>query len=851
MMSAHPTIQELLYLQDDQLDAAEGAAIAAHVELCPQCQQALDRLAPFGDDLAPETPVDGGEWEPAPRPAAQWPAVEGYEILAELGHGGMGVVFKARQRRLGRVVALKMIRAGEWSSAEERQRFDREARAVGRLRHPNIVQIYEVDDVAGQPFLVLEFVEGRNLAQALDGTPWPARPAAMLVETLAWAMHYAHGQGIVHRDLKPSNVLLVEASGVPSVPKVTDFGLAKRLDQESGQTPSEAVVGTPRYMAPEQAGGRRQQVGPATDIYALGAILYELLTGRPPFLGTTPLEILEQVRTQEPVPPRQLLPNVARDLGTICLKCLEKEPTRRYASAADLAEDLERWLRGEPVRARRVGPLGRIWRWCRRKPVAAALLLSLLIGSGTSLYLWRQAVHNESQALTNLHNEQAARRDEEAAHREAENNLKMLIQLLGGSMRAIDVLFVKDLDADPWVIAALLEAEAYCRRALEKRSQDQQLRLLLSNVQTRLGHWYARRGQAGESLAYYEKSAHVFEPPPREKVWLAEYLPAAVHAYLLLGETYKRHGRLDLAQQAFETSLRLWEQLAQSPPNPEWRDNAFALGFELSMRLRQDGVPAEALRLAKKANAMLQELAREAPQDPNLFVKLSESWVQIGDAHWDLDRVEETLTAYWHAAEAQRQACTLAPAVTQYRQELGKLYLHLSVRRREDLVPAEALRRAKKANAMLQELARETPQAPDLFVKLSESWHQIGKAHWDLDQVEETLAACRQAVEAQRQACTLAPAVTPYRQELGNRYLQLGRKLCELGRRDEAAACLRDRQALWPGDSAKRAEALAELRRWAAEAGKESSPEKRRERQRYLELISHLETPRQPISMPK
>ena len=264
--------------------------------------------------------------------------VPGYEVLGELGRGGMGVVYKARQKSLNRVVALKMILAGEYAAAEQIARFRAEAEAVARMQHPHIVQVYEVGEHAGRSFFSLEFCSGGSLAERFQGQPQTARTAATLVRTLAGAVQHAHEHGIIHRDLKPANVLLAEHDTL----KVSDFGLAKQLDASVAQSQSGSIVGTPSYMAPEQTAGRSKQIGPATDVYALGAILYEVLTGRPPFRAATPLETLEQVRSQEPVAVRQLQPSVPKDLETICRKCLQKEPAKRYASAAALADDLQR-----------------------------------------------------------------------------------------------------------------------------------------------------------------------------------------------------------------------------------------------------------------------------------------------------------------------------------------------------------------------------------------------------------------------------------------------------------------------------------------------------------------------------
>lgn len=353
----------------------------------------LDRIA--------RSALDGLE---APRSVAEGtadlPEVPGYEVLGLLGRGGMGVVYRARHLRLHRIVALKMVLTGSEAGPKDLARFRAEAAALARLQHPNIVQIYEVGEAAGRPYFALEFVAGGSLDDHLQGTPQPVRPAAQLVATLAQAVHAAHVAGVIHRDLKPANILLKDerrqggadlsslASRLASlVPKITDFGLAKCVggDGEAGLTVTGEVVGTPNYMAPEQAMIPRQPVGPGADVYALGAILYELLTGRPPFTAETSLATILQVLHNEPVSVTSLQPNVPRDLETICHKCLRKEPRQRYGSALELAEDIQRFLRDEPILARPVRTLEKLRRWVRRHPAPAGLLAAGLLAPVVAL----------------------------------------------------------------------------------------------------------------------------------------------------------------------------------------------------------------------------------------------------------------------------------------------------------------------------------------------------------------------------------------------------------------------------------------------------------------------------------
>jgi tetratricopeptide (TPR) repeat protein len=393
----------------------------------------------------------------------------GYEILGELGRGAMGVVYRVRQVGLKRVVALKMILSGAGATPQELARFRSEAEAVARLQHPNIVQVYEVGEHHGRPFFSLEHVDGGTLATKLRAGLPAAAEAAALVEQLARAMDAVHRCGVVHRDLKPANVLLTAAG----TPKISDFGLAKKLDEDTGQTHAGAIMGTPSYMAPEQAAGGAAQATPRADVYALGAILYECLTGRPPFKAATVAQTLRQVVEQEPVPPRQLNAAAPRDVETICLKCLHKAPAQRYSTAANLADDLRRWRNGQPIQARPTPGWERAWKWARRHPSQAALLVSLGVLLPT-LALGYAVYEGQSAAVLkeklNRQEKYAGRREE--ARRAKENGqLELAKEKYDQALATLD----NETDADPDERRRLLEEREEVVHALQQRQARRDL----------------------------------------------------------------------------------------------------------------------------------------------------------------------------------------------------------------------------------------------------------------------------------------------------------------------------------------------------------------------------------------
>jgi serine/threonine-protein kinase len=642
-MSFCPPPDQLREFLTDRLADKTAAAVEAHVETCPTCQRALELLTgEANSEIIPESgsftgpsqaltatgtgadflrrleehpptaarpaPGSADDTEAFPHPPGGpaggetprgLPVVPGYEVLGRLARGGMGVVFKARQIVLGRLVALKVLRGAD-AAPEYLARFRTEAEAVARLQHPHIVQIYEVGEFDGRPYLALEFVAGGSLADRVRGTPQPAAEAARLVETVARAVHYAHERGIVHRDLKPANILLAFSQEPPEsadgalaggsrlnegVPKVTDFGLAKRLDGKAGQTQSGMILGTPGYMAPEQAQGLGKLIGPATDVYGLGAILYELLTGRPPFAAPDADQTLQQVISQDPVPPRRLQPGVPRDLETVCLKCLEKETTRRYASAHDLAEELHRFQGGEPVRARPAGYAERLVKWARRRPAVAALwavsLTVVLLAAGGGL--WWTMARRQHQAQTGRAVEQALA--EAAALRERARNARGEDLAAWGDARAAarraEVLLEQGAD-DPELerrvrqLVAELEDEARDRRMVARLEA-----VRLRTASLSVGRSDNHRDEENYADAFRAYGIDVLELPPAQAAARLRARPIRSALVAALDDWAVRNWRRG-------RSGRLWRRLTRiarlTDPNPGRNRLRAVLGKQVSRR---------------------------------------------------------------------------------------------------------------------------------------------------------------------------------------------------------------------------------------------------------------------------
>ncbi len=618
--------------------------------------------SPAGDTLhfPPGAPLPAGATmsvSPGGTPAAAADVAEprgipGYEILGELGRGSMGVVYKARQLQLQRLVALKMILSGAHASATERARFRVEAEAIARLQHPHIVQVFEVGEHDGLPYFSLEYCPGGSLEKQLQGTPLPPREAAAAIEQLARAVHEAHARGVVHRDVKPGNVLLALDGKL----KISDFGLAKKLDETSGQTQSGTIVGTPSYMAPEQASGGAKQVGPAADVYALGAVLYECLTGRPPFKAASPLDTLLQVISDEPAAPTKLNARLPRDLETICLKCLNKDPGRRYASAEALADDLGRFRAGLPVAARPVGRLERTVKLVRRNPVVAALLaavvLALAAGAVTSAALAVQATRAAEEA------EQNARRADNDKHAAQQSEQKTRVALaeteealadgllrpLGhpgasgffqGGINSIEMVAL-------WDLASLTPARERVRtlfleRALADAGRAEQLENRLGPACTRRSAWTAAAPRGCDELLVGRLR------DPKANLPVKRTALAALEELDLLDEDSARAAAglaADLGRLEGRGSLEFWAAVARKLPADQARllDDRMAALVTDVLRKEYAGSP---LFLGGNSDVLLETTAR----------RLSDGQVRA---------TAPTLVAAMNGTEDAQQLATLA-----------------------------------------------------------------------------------------------------------------------------------------------------------------------------------------------
>jgi eukaryotic-like serine/threonine-protein kinase len=671
-----------------------------------------------------------------------------YELLEELGRGGMGVVYRARQAGLDRVVAVKVILAGEHAGPEEVARFRTEAKAAARLQHPNVVQIHEVEEQDGRPYLALEYVDGGSLHKKLAGGPLPPRQAAELVEALARAMHYAHQRGVIHRDLKPANVLLT-ADGVP---KVSDFGLAKRLREAegattAGRTPTGAVLGTPSYMPPEQAWGMPGEVGPAADVYALGAILYEALTGRPPFQAASVLEVLEQVWSQEPVAPTRLQPRLPRDLETVCLKCLEKEPVRRYASAEALAEDLRRYLAGEPVQARPMSAWRRGLKWARRRPAAAALL-ALGLAAGLSLavatLLLLAANRRETEARSRAEQAETAERQQrqeiKAQRDRAETNFKRTLEAVNRYFTAVsenDELRAHGLEG--LRLKLLLTAKRYYEEFVKERGDDPELRAEQAKAYGRLAQITAEIGSRSDAVKLYQKAVAILEPLGDDPSGSPAHADALARLHNNLGLLYQAIGATGEAETAYRQVLRLRKALVRG----------------------QDAQVA-----AHRAG-------------------LADGYTNLGNLYFARGRMGEAEPAYNQAHDLRIALVKEHGKVTEHRAQLATSYHNLGGL-------YQATGRLKAAEEAYQEglkvclLLCKISQDPGPQSQLALSHSNLGTLYSATDRPKLAEKAHQTALEKWRQLAAKHPLVTTYHFGVARSTLNLGRVYSRTERLKEA-----------------------------------------------------------------
>ena len=565
-----------------------------------------------------------------------------YQTISILGQGGMGVVYKARQLTLNRLVALKMIRNAEFASEDQVRRFQNEAEAVATLDHPGIVPIYEVGTHEDQRYFSMKLVEGQGLDKRLNEFVNDPRTAARVVAEVADAVNHAHQRGILHRDLKPANIL-IDSQGHPHV---TDFGLAKRIEDDAGLTVSGAIMGTPSYMAPEQAAGKSSLVTIASDVYGLGAILYAALTGRAPFASDSVMNTLDQVRNSPPQPPTRLNAGLPRDLEVICLKCLEKDPRHRYASAQALSDDLNRWLRGEPITARPVGPVVRLRMWSKRKPALAGLSAALIVASIAGLLgvtsQWREAVSQRNQAQ--IARDHAVRQEQTARRAEAEARI------------ARDQAVTSEKNA----IAARAQAEQNAQTAaMQATLALNTIQDLISQVQKGLqapGLYDLKTALLDSALKRIDGVAGIYEKSTNKEATTAA-------ALMELGTIYRQLGQTQKAFQSYQKCLEITKERVKiknysDPSRQNLANTYFALAF-CSEELHRD--MKAALSYNQEALKLYEDIDKKPklddfPLDRKVVrASLAEAYTRVGVTHYRMGELTAALENYRKAYNLRRK----------------------------------------------------------------------------------------------------------------------------------------------------------------------------------------------------
>jgi serine/threonine protein kinase/tetratricopeptide (TPR) repeat protein len=601
-MSPCPTPETLSRLACDSSSGARFATMESHVQMCANCQEVLERLA--ADASVSEERASGRLAEPE-----HPPTIPGFVIEGVLGRGGMAVVYQAWQPQLARRVAIKIVSASDLIGAEDRRRWLREAQAIGRVRHPNVVRLHEAGERDGCLYLVLDLIAGGSLADRVAG-PLPARVAVELMATVTRAVDQIHRAGMLHLDIKPSNILL---DGPPDgpwdqvVPMLADFGIARAGDDPGARaTGPIGVRGTPSFMAPEQIAGDRDGIGPRSDVHALGATLYSLLTGRAPFQAASVIETLDLVRTREPAPPRTLVPGLPRDLETIALTCLRKDPRRRYASAGALADELQRWLDGFPIRARPVSKLEHVSRWCRRRPAFASLLAVLAVTVASSLVglltLWR-------------HSEAERERAENALARAIESD-----KATSGAVRELVGLLATTVDAPQMLASERFEKTSHVVRDLTAKLRRHPVfaasnLVAICKLERQLGEEFRRRGDYAQSSALLIDSLDLLEGR-RYASNDPDVDEAYAQALIELGLVEKTQNRFDEALVCFQRAEDALEGLVH---NPRHLDVIVAIDesrHEIASIFGRRDLEEPRRRLLESHIRMLERLSEHAGADP-------------------------------------------------------------------------------------------------------------------------------------------------------------------------------------------------------------------------------------------
>jgi serine/threonine-protein kinase len=763
-----------------------------------------------------------------------WPAnsssIPGLVLLEVLGSGGMGVVFRARQTTLNRDVAVKLLRDDRRDSSEQRERFLQEARAIARLRHPNLVQVYEFGEVldtaeaASRPYLVLEYVSGGSLADLLRGSPQHPREAARLVETIADAIHYAHQQGVIHRDLKPANVLLqgpagkgeeqIEGGGRrrSSVPrpltadlcaKVTDFGLAKFL-AGSDLTQSGYVLGTPSYMAPEQAAGKSGPITAAVDVYGLGAILYEALTGRPPFAAATVDATLGLVREEEPVPPRCLQPTVPRDLETICLKCLRKEAGRRYATAQDLADDLRRFRAGEPVRARPVGTAERVVSWCRRKPGVAALLgalvLVFLAGSSGVLWQWQRASRNAVEAEKNA---DAFRRERDTARQEkerAERHLQM-IRARVGRLKQLG----RDLLTRPGLYrtgqAVLEEALAFYQEMLPEEGNDPRVRREAAQLFRQVAEIHHSLGQAGKAAKARGRHVSLLTSLLKEEPASKALRIELADSHRWWGNALRDLGKAREAREAYDQAAELHEGLLREFPDDAGYRVALANTLLNIATLLSRHQAEELERLYRRILDLDRAAVRAAPGNPGFNAELALALADQGLFFLDTGRGSQAEQAIREALEIYQRLLARGHRKGEIERYMARNFVRLGRVLAAAGQAQEAEKSYQKAMKLLDRLVVEFPESAIRRSDLAQTLAGLADLLKGSGRRPEAEVIRRRVIRHYETLRADFPEDPQHRRHLVDSYLELVSLLWELGRQSEAADPYRKALELDPEDA--------------------------------------------------